>query len=205
MMNRVFINKTKPSFEGREAVIAHFSWGPADVSDDTTETGFVARKTFEALSVTVLADRGFNALNIEGSIEAMWENAPVLQRNIGLIARYGAEKSASWSKKSARDWWGRRLAGYARTLGAQLPLVPPRVDAARLTPFENTIGSMLWSFADYCGDSRESTLLLPNEMPWWPVTTTEQDFAKSSFKPISSISEREEALNAFRQVQAPTA
>ncbi len=116
-MPSIYINETSPTTARLD-----FSASPSDLANTETCYGFAYQKTLEHLGVDCEAaprSPSYGSLMVEGSPDAIKSNIPDLQRHIGVIARYAAERR--YGSAHDRAWIGGIL---GRLVQNELPAMP---------------------------------------------------------------------------------
>lgn len=113
------------ALEAQQAVTIDLSAGVAGLDDPETCYGWAYSKTIEHLglegAVEPPADGLWGRLRVEGTVDDVRANIPNLSGHIGLIARYGSERSGGYSPSRDREWIGRKLGVLTRRKLPEMP------------------------------------------------------------------------------------
>jgi hypothetical protein len=171
MRGTVYINDAAPTGAGPEAVTLDFSATPSELADTETCYGFALDKTLEHLGLEASRAEDpvmYSRLYVEGSVEAIREHIPELQRHTGLIARYSAEKSRDLFPDYNRQWLGRLLGNLVQR---QLPELHEAATLAR------TMGIIVNPFMEAVVPGDEGHTIYYHR---YPGHGTEQNIARNA-------------------------
>ncbi len=137
MRSSIYINERGPNI-----VSLDFSASPSELIDKESMNGFAFQKTLEhlGLEATVNSDAAmWSRLDVTGSVETIRQRIPVLQKHIGLIARYSADRSKNLWPQHERKNIGSIL---GKLVQRDLPELPEDASILR------AIGLIVEPFAD---------------------------------------------------------
>lgn len=139
MTSSIYINQTEPN-----TAIMDFSYSPAVLTNKETCYGFAFQKTLEQLGLEYEVNpeiTWFGQMIVAGNMETIKSNIPRLQRHIGIIARYGAEKGGLGSSSISQN---RRFIG--RTLGILTQRILPELSIS--APLPQALAEISYPLAD---------------------------------------------------------
>jgi hypothetical protein len=165
MQAHIYINEVAP-----DTAVMDFSPGVTQLKSKDAGYGFAFLKTLEHLDLSyeeAEQEQGPSLLQVSGSVEQAVASLPDLQRHIGLIARYSAEKTG---QRFDREWIG-------RTLGKLTQKEIPALSDS--TPFRHLVGTLVTPFSQAIKD--DGTCVHMDCVSSWRMTPEQRNRYVANF------------------------